>query len=35
VYSYTTFLIYYIVAVFIVVGILKIIKRLYLGKQTA
>lgn len=34
-YSYFTFLIFYIVAVFIVMGILKIIKKLYLGKQTA
>ena len=33
-YSYSTFIIFYIVAVFIVMGILKIIKKLYLGKQT-
>jgi hypothetical protein len=32
-YSYFTFLIFYIIAVFIVMGILKIIKKLYLGKQ--
>lgn len=34
VYSYTTFIIFYVIAVFIVMGILKIIKKLYLGKQT-
>lgn len=35
VYPYTTFIIYYVVAVIIMVGVLKIIKKLYLGKQTA
>jgi hypothetical protein len=34
-YSYITFLIFYAIAVVIVIGILSIVKRLYLGKQTA
>jgi len=34
VYPYTTFLFFYVIAVFVVMGILKIIKKLYLGKQT-
>lgn len=34
-YSYATFMVSYIIAIFIVAGILKIIKNLYLGKQTA
>jgi hypothetical protein len=33
-YPYATFLIFYIIGVFVVMGILKIIKKLYLGKQT-
>ena len=33
-YSYLTFLIFYAIAVVVVIGILTLIKRLYLGKQT-
>ncbi|MDP6387772.1 MAG: hypothetical protein QGG63_00615 [Candidatus Pacebacteria bacterium] len=35
IYSYSTFLVFYVIAVFIVMGILSIIKRLYLGKKIA
>ena len=35
VYSYTAFLIFYVIAVFVVIGILSIIKSLYLGKKIA